>query len=96
MISNLACTLCVAVEQILMICVRVGCIVFLQLYKKNSNTKWPMKLNYCKCPCFEMGNSNNFKFGTSIAGHCPTYCMDFGEFRIRCFTLKVYKMSSYA
>ena len=43
-----------------------------------------------------MGHSIELKFGMHIIGHRPTYCVEFGEFRISSFFTGAQKKNFYA
>ena len=62
---------------------------FYKSTKKYSYTLRPMESNSLKCSSIQMIHSIELNFGMYIIGHRPTYCVEFGEFRINsCFTLQ--------
>ena len=44
-----------------------------------------MESNSLNCSSIQMVYSIELKFGMYIIGHRPTYCVEFGEFRINSF-----------
>ena len=44
-----------------------------------------MESNSLKCSSIRMVHSIELKFGMYFIGHRPTYCVEFGEFRINRF-----------
>ena len=59
--------------------------------KKNSYTLRSMESNSLKCSSVETVHSIKPKFDMYIIDCCPTYCVDFGEFRFNSFFLQEYK-----
>ena len=59
--------------------------------KKNSYTLWPMESNCLMCFSIQTGHSIELKFGMYIISHCPTYYVNFGEFKINSFFTGVQK-----
>ena len=55
---------------------------FIGAQKKNSYTLRPMESNSLKCSNIQTVDSIELKFSKHIIGYHPTYCFDFGEFRI--------------
>ena len=47
-----------------------------------------------KCSSIQMGHLIELKFGMYIIGHHPTYCVEFGEFRINSFFYRSSKKNS--
>ena len=99
MCSNLVHILQVTVGRTLLILVHIGWIVFFFFFcrstKKNFYTLRPMESNSLKCSSIRMVHSIELKFGMHIIDHWPTYCVEFGEFRIDGFCFKCTKMSPY-
>ena len=60
------------------------CSIFKRV-QKNSYTLRPMESNSLKCSSIHMVHSIELKFDMYIIGHLPTYCAEFGEFRINSF-----------
>ena len=61
----------------------------------DSYTVRPTESISLKCLSIQTVHSMQFKFSICIISACPTYCIDFGEFRINSF-LQEYKKESYA
>ena len=51
----------------------------------NSYALWPMDSNSLNCYSIQTVYSFELKFGMYIIGNRPTYCVEFGEFRIDSF-----------
>ena len=56
-----------------------------------------MEANSLKCSSIQIVQSIELKFGMYIIGHCSTYCVNFGEFRINsfCFFTGVQKKKEF-
>ena len=54
-----------------------------------------MESNSFKCSSVQMVHSIKLKFGMYIVGHRPTYCVEFGEFRINSFFYRSTKKNFY-
>ena len=70
--------------------------IFYRSTKIISDTLRPMELNSLKSSNNESVHSIELKFGMYIIDHCPIYCIDFGEFRIKSFFSLSTKRHSYA
>ena len=54
-----------------------------------------MESNSLKCSSIQMVHSIVLKYGMYFIGYRPTYCAEFGEFRINIFFLQEHKIKSY-
>ena len=53
--------------------------------KKNSYRLQSKESNSLKCSSIQTVHSIELRFGMHIIGHRPTYCVNFGKFRINSF-----------
>ena len=83
--SNLVCMLQVAVGRTLLISVNIGCIVFLQEYKKEFWYITAYGVNSFKCSSIQIVHSIELKFGMHAIDHRRTNLIDFGECRTYSF-----------
>ena len=69
-----------------MILESIGCAVFFTgAQKKNSKTLRPMESISLKSSSIQTVHSIELKLSIYVIDHCPTYCINFGEFRINSF-----------
>ena len=58
----------------------------------NSYTLRPMELNALRGSSIETLHSIELKFDVYIIAHCPTYCVNFGEFKSNSFLQECNKL----
>ena len=61
----------------------------------NCYTLRPTESNSSKCSSIQMVHSIELKFDMYVIGNHPTYCVEFGEFRINSFLTGAKKLFSY-